>query len=124
MGRENLEVVRALFAVLGGEDSATPLALFDPKIEWLPMEGEFHGIEGLITAMTDWLGTWQEHHVELEEASEVGDQVLAVVHLTARGEASGVEVDQRFYELYSVRDGKIVRMEEFLTRDEALEAAA
>jgi ketosteroid isomerase-like protein len=48
---------------------------------------------------------------------------LAVVRLTGRGVASGVEIDQRFFQVYAVRNGKIIRMVEFVTRDEALEAA-
>ena len=40
-----------------------------------------------------------------------------------RGRESGVAVDARFYEVYTLRDGKIVRVDEFVERAEALEAA-
>jgi ketosteroid isomerase-like protein len=34
-----------------------------------------------------------------------------------------MEVDQRFFQVYTVSDGKIIRMVEFGARDQALEAA-
>jgi hypothetical protein len=34
-----------------------------------------------------------------------------------------MEIDQRFFQIYAVRSGKIARMVEFLARDDALEAA-
>ena len=74
--------------------------------------------------MAEWLEPWEEHHIEAEEFVEVGGHVLAVLHLTGRVAGSGMEIDQRFFQVYTVRDGTIVRMVEFVTRAEALEAAA
>jgi ketosteroid isomerase-like protein len=34
-----------------------------------------------------------------------------------------MEVDQRFFQVYTVRDGKIRRMDEYVDRARALEAA-
>jgi ketosteroid isomerase-like protein len=49
--------------------------------------------------------------------------VLLTAHHRGRGQGSGVEVDTRFYEVYMLRDGKVVRVDEFSERAEALEAA-
>jgi ketosteroid isomerase-like protein len=35
----------------------------------------------------------------------------------------GVEVDARSYQVHTLREGKLVRMDEYMDRDEALEAA-
>jgi ketosteroid isomerase-like protein len=51
------------------------------------------------------------------------DSVVACLHLTGRGKASGVEVDLRIYGHFKVRDGKIVYLYEYADRSEALEAA-
>jgi ketosteroid isomerase-like protein len=48
--------------------------------------------------------------------------VVAAVRLRGRGRGSGIEVDARFYEVYTLRQGKIVRMDQFTQRSEALEA--
>jgi ketosteroid isomerase-like protein len=46
-----------------------------------------------------------------------------VILFRGRGRGSGVEVEARFYEVYTVRDGRTVRWEEFSDRAEALKAA-
>jgi ketosteroid isomerase-like protein len=123
MSQENVEVVRGLFAALEKQDWEAALGLFDPEVEWSPTEGTFHGPEGVVTSLAEWLEPWEEHHIDAEEFKEVGDQVVAVIHLTGRGAGSGMEIDQRFFQVYAVRSGKIVRMVEFIRRAEALEAA-
>jgi ketosteroid isomerase-like protein len=123
MSQENVEVVRGLFAALERQDWEAALGVFDPEVEWSPTEGTFHGPEGVISSLAEWLEPWDEHNIEAEEFVEVEDRVLAVVHLIGRGAGSGMEIDQRFFQVYAVRDGKIIRMVEFIRRDEALEAA-
>ena len=46
-----------------------------------------------------------------------------VTHHEGQGRESGVEVDTRFYEVCSLRDGKVSRVDEYIERDDALEAA-
>jgi ketosteroid isomerase-like protein len=87
------------------------------------MEGTFHGLQGLAKAVAEWTEPWEEHRVDAEEVEPVGDHVLAVVQLTGRGAGSGMEVSQRFFQVYEVRDGKITGMIEYVTRAEALESA-
>jgi ketosteroid isomerase-like protein len=123
MAQEKVAVVRRLFAALDGQDWEAGLGLFDPEVEWSPTEGTFHGLEGVLASLVEWLEPWEEHHIEAEEFSEAGDQVLAVVHLTGRIAGSRMEIDQRFFQVYAVRNGKITRMVEFVRRAEALEAA-
>jgi hypothetical protein len=42
--------------------------------------------------------------------------------LGGRGRGSGIEIDALFYDVYTVHDGKIVRMDQFTERRQALEA--
>jgi ketosteroid isomerase-like protein len=123
MSQENVEAVRGLFAALERQDWEAALGVFDPEVEWSPTEGTFHGPEGVVSSLAEWLEPWEEHNIEAEEFMEVGNKVLAVIHLVGRGAGSGMEIDQRFFQVYAVRDGKIVRMVEFVRRAEALEAA-
>ena len=123
MSQENVEVVRSLFAALDSKNWEAALRAFDPKVEWSPMEGTFHGPEGVVRSLAEWLEPWEEHRIEAEEFMEAGAQVVAVVHLTGRVAGSGMEIDQRFFQVYAVGNGKIIRMVEFVRRAEALEAA-
>jgi ketosteroid isomerase-like protein len=123
MPQNDVEVVRRLFSAFDGQEWAVALDLLDRNVEWSPTEGRYHGHEGVVSAMAEWLEPWEEHTVEAEEILEAHDRVLAVVHLTGRGAGSGLEVDQRFFQLYDVREGRIVRMVEYVTRAGALDAA-
>jgi ketosteroid isomerase-like protein len=60
--------------------------------------------------------------VTSEEFLDMGDRVVATLHFRGRGRGSGIETEARFYEVYTVRDGKIVRMDEYTSHAEALEA--
>jgi ketosteroid isomerase-like protein len=58
-----------------------------------------------------------------EELIDAGEQVISVVTRHARGRASGVEVERPFALLWTLREGKVIRVVWFLDRAEALEAA-
>jgi ketosteroid isomerase-like protein len=49
--------------------------------------------------------------------------VVVTARHRGRGRESGVTVDARFYVVYRLRDGKVIRADEFSGRAEALEAA-
>ena len=54
---------------------------------------------------------------------EQGNSVVASIHITARGKASGVETDVRFYAQFKVRDHRIVYVFDHRDRASAFEAA-
>ena len=81
------------------------------------------GHDAVRASLARWKGEWDDYEVMPEEFVDSGDRVVATVHLRGRGRGSGVEIDARFYEVYTLRDGKIVRMDQFTERSEALEAA-
>jgi ketosteroid isomerase-like protein len=127
MSKTNVEVVQRVFDAYAAEDYAAALALCDPEIEWVPMEGAgevFRGYEGLGRAIVEWEQSWGDHSAEAEEFIDAGgDKVIAVVRISGRGPRSGVTVEQRFFQVYTLRDGRVVHMMEYLERAEALEAA-
>jgi ketosteroid isomerase-like protein len=51
-----------------------------------------------------------------------GDQILVMVHHSGRGKISGIEIDQRFAMVWTLRDSRAVQLEIYRTRDEAVEA--
>jgi ketosteroid isomerase-like protein len=67
---------------------------------------------------------FEEYSYEVERLSDLGSgAILAVVTETGRGKASGVPVRRSLATLYTVIDGTIVRMTQFPSEEEALEAA-
>jgi ketosteroid isomerase-like protein len=126
MSQENVEVVRRAFAyeVYGRGDRAEAEAIFDPYVVMKPTEeGPSHGLDAVRDNFEHWQEAWDELEVRVEEVIDAGDRVLLTAHHRGRGQGSGVEVDTRFYEVYMLRDGKVVRVDEFSERAEALEAA-
>jgi ketosteroid isomerase-like protein len=129
MSQENVEVknvvVRRWIWAFENDTDAFRDTLH-PEIEWFPVEENhtpYHGVEGAMRYRKRWFDTWDEYRTDLEEVIEEGDSVVAVVHITARGKASGVEVDIRFYPHFKVRDDKVVHIFDHRDRATALEAA-
>jgi ketosteroid isomerase-like protein len=126
MSQENVEVVRraVAFEIYGRGDRAEAEAIFDPDFVMNPLEeGPAHGLDAIRDNIEHWKGAWEELEVTAEEFIDAGDRVLVTLHHRGRGRGSGIEVDARFYEVYAVSDGKVVRVDEYAQRVEALEAA-
>jgi ketosteroid isomerase-like protein len=95
-----------------------------PDIVWNPVdEAASQGHNAVRASIARWESEWDEYEVTPEEFVDMGDRVVVTLHFRGRGRGSGIEIDARFHEDYTVRDDKIVRMDEFAERSEALEAA-
>jgi ketosteroid isomerase-like protein len=134
MSRENVEVVRRLFAALQSDDVGNferrfdgVREIFDPEVEWvapphsLLASEEYRGYDGVRRFWTQFLSAWDEYGVEVEELIDAGDQVVAVMRLSGR--TNDLEVDEARSSLLTLRDGRIVRIEPFASKEGALEAA-
>jgi ketosteroid isomerase-like protein len=131
MSRENVEIARRGFTALarGGVDAAAEF--WHPEINWRAMEGapddvgEMRGIDAARRYVEDWFDTFEPFESVPEELLDVGDdQVVAVIRISGRARSSGVPTEQRYASLATIRDGKVVRVREYATRDEALKAAS
>lgn len=121
MSQENVEIVRRFLIV---EDVDEALTHADPGIVWNPIEElptEGHG--AVRASLARWKAEWHDYKVMPEEYVDKGDSVVVTVLLRGRGRGSGVEIDARFYDVYTLRDGKIVRMDQFTERSQAIQAA-
>jgi ketosteroid isomerase-like protein len=128
MSRENVEVVRRATAAFnrGGVEAA--LQFFDPEIEWTTTgifleAGTYSGYEGVLEYMGALATELEELHSEPESFLDAGDQVVVAFRLSGRGKQSGAPVVFTGCLVYTLRDGKIVRIRNHTDRDEALEAA-
>jgi ketosteroid isomerase-like protein len=140
MSQGNVETVRGVFglaAEFGGNLSAgdvdrhlSDAALrkyFDPEAEWIPAPqsvlaaSTYMGFEGVRQFWTDLLSAWDEYEVEPVEFIDRGDQVAVIMRMTAR--TQGLQIDELWSSLSTLRDGKVVRVQGFTNRDGALGAA-
>jgi ketosteroid isomerase-like protein len=119
MSEESVEIVRRF--LIADVDEAMTYA--DPGIVWNPIEElATEGHDAVRASLARWKAEWDDYKVLPEEFEDRGDRVVVTVRLRGRGRGSGVEIDARFYDLYTLRDGKIVRMDQFTERWQALEA--
>lgn len=87
-----------------------------------PEQQVYEGIEGQERFLTEWLAPWEDWVLEAESFHEAGDKVVAVMQQRGRSKTSGLQVDMRFAQVWTLHDGKIARMEMYADPDEALEA--
>jgi ketosteroid isomerase-like protein len=86
--------------------------------------GTFEGREAVGGWFGNWLATFEPgYHFDIEEARDLGDVVFLSATHRGRGRTSGIEVEGQTGYLYSVRNGKIVRVELHRTPADALAAA-
>jgi len=115
-----VEIVRRFLAVEIDE----ALTYADPRIVWNPVEeSSAQGHEAVRASLVRWKSEWDDYELIPEEFADMGDRVIVTVRLRGRGRVSGIEVDARFYDVFTLRDRKIVRMDQFTEPSEALEAA-
>jgi ketosteroid isomerase-like protein len=124
MSQENVDVVRRSVEAYARGDVIAALADAHPEIAWNPFEEiPTRGLDAVRAHLARWESDWEELKTTPEEFIDAGERVLATVRFNGRGSASGVEVEARSYAVYTLRDGKIMAMEEFIERTDALVAA-
>jgi hypothetical protein len=83
-----------------------------------------HGIDGFASFFRDWLSAWESWVATPIDFIDVDEsRVLVVLDIRARSKTAQVEVPIEGANLLTLRDGKVARVELFLRREEALQAA-
>ena len=131
MSEENVELVRRCVMAIPrdmDDDAEEMLSYIDP-------EGELHsaivggaegnvyrGHEGFRKWAVDSFESFEEVNNEWSEFRDVDNRVLVLGHVRARGRGSGMELESPMGWVFTVRRGRVVKAEGFLSHDEALEA--
>jgi ketosteroid isomerase-like protein len=68
------------------------------------------GRDAVIAFFSDWMDQWEESETDWELEQTAPDTVLALVTTRGRGRASGAQVEQRFAQVWTFRDGEPARM--------------
>ena len=128
MSQENVELVRRLNDVYNKRGFAENSEVLDPEFVWdmsrmeVLESASYTGDEGLRSFFESWAEGFASDQVEAEEIVDAGDRVVVMVHHSGRGMTSGIEVDQRYAMVWTVRDGRAMRMDMYPARAEALKA--
>lgn len=129
MTQENIEYAQRAFAAFNRGDVTTVLAGLSPDVEIysspeLANAGSFHGHDGFLEWLGQWLAVWETFRVEPDDFTAEGDDVLVSVHQYGRGKGSGIEVEMDAVFVLTVRDGKTVRFHLYPDRAGALRGRA
>jgi ketosteroid isomerase-like protein len=127
MSQKNLDVVRRVYDAWARHELPGPADLLDAEIEYVNPAGAVEpgtrrGIDGFGDAIRRVFDSWETWEMEPALFRAVGDQVAVTVRYRARGRGSGVEVEGVESALWTLREGKVVRMEWFHGPDDALDA--
>jgi ketosteroid isomerase-like protein len=68
-------------------------------------------------------GAWERLTNRPQEFCDLGESVLALGRMDLTARTTGIKFSQELREVFDFRAGKIVRIRDFLTHAEALEAA-
>ena len=106
-------------------DVAAAFAMWDENIEWIappedPDQPVVVGNVAAAEAMAQWMSTWDEYRYEPGELIDAGEDVIQAGRQVMA--ARGAEVSSEIFFIWTIHDGRAVRLRMFYKRDQALEA--
>jgi uncharacterized protein len=123
MSQANVEIVRRgteQFMATG----EPPWEMIDEGVEVYdhdtPDQGDYRGHAGYARWLEDWGAAWAEWSIEPEEFLDAGDAVVVVFRMRTKGRGSGVEVERQDAIVFKLRNGRIVRVDYYNDRKQAL----
>jgi ketosteroid isomerase-like protein len=131
VSQENVEIVRALAEAFQRRDHERAFDFYDPDIEWdaslqpaPDITGVYHGHLGVRTFWRRWLSAWQDLEFEVEDVRDAGDDVVILIRNQRQwGRHTGIPTEVLPYaQVYTFRDGKVVRWRFFPDQQSALKA--
>ena len=127
--KTNVEALRPVYEEWGRGNWRPRFEVYAPDWEWgwsneFPDRGVSRDTpEEGSRRLREWLSRWKDWRCEAEEFIAEGDFVVVLTRYTGHGKESDVAVDTRGAHLWTMRDGRAIRLEVFSSRSKALEAA-
>jgi len=123
------DVIRDQYEAVNERDFARAMSHYAEDIELvIPsagflVAGTFHGRDAVGRWFGDWFGTFdRDLRFDILEISRLEDgSSLIVADVAARGRTSGAGAESRVFWVYRLREGKVVHLEFFTSREEAVE---
>ena len=128
MSQANVENLRQAYEAFNSGDIGRILAFAHPDFEAVvPPElsaepDTYRGHDGIRRYFQSFQDAMDEIRFQPERFWDVGESVLAVVRVTAKGRRTAIPVEQRIAQVWTIRDGKGIRVRTYASPSEALEA--
>lgn len=128
---ERAEIARRVAEAWNDDDVEAALAYAHPEVEldfrdspFFPgLDELYEGHEGFRRWWAANKEPWEYFRAQPQRFICEGDKVVAPVQFEARGRSSGAQVEMDFANVWTFRDGLIVRFQAYLSLEQALEAA-
>jgi len=123
----NADLIRPIYEEWSRGNFQPKFDVYDPHMEWGWSE-EFPGLAGVYEdqrnpnpRVASWLSPWEHWQVIADDYLEIGDHVVVLATFRGRGKDSGVDIDQEGAHVFELREGKVIRLEIFASREKAME---
>jgi ketosteroid isomerase-like protein len=117
---EGSEFAAQVYAAINARDRDAIRALSAPDLVVGTTVEAYRGSEAVLEWLDEGEDAFDDFSVELLEVQEIDGHVMASMRQRGRGKASGAEVHHQFVHVWTLRDGRAVRMRSFADRDDAL----
>ena len=127
MSKENVELHYRSIDAVNQRDFGAFLSVMDEHVEAVSrivaMEGGLHGHDGVRRWWEEWLTTFPDYEIEVDEIRDLGEVTIAAMRAVAHGAVSEVPLEDTVWLACRWRQGKCVWWRVLYSLDEALEAA-
>jgi ketosteroid isomerase-like protein len=112
-----------MYAAINARDREAITALSAPDMVFATTVEEHRGPGALLEWLDEGDEAFDDFRVELLEVEELAGHVLVAMRQRGRGKASGAEVDNRITHVWTLSDGRGVRLRSFTEWDDAVRYA-
>jgi ketosteroid isomerase-like protein len=124
MSQKNVEIVQAGYEHFEatGEIRAHADLVWDVSNPGWPDQQIYLGPEGGMQFNAEWAAAWDDWELEPQDYIDAGERVVVILNQRGRSKATGIPVEMRFAQVWTLRDGLASRMQLYASVEEALEA--
>jgi ketosteroid isomerase-like protein len=128
MSKENIEILRRAMPESAPANPEDLFLILDENVEWdyvgaFPDIETAHGPAEVREFLREWSGAFDDFSFQAEEMVDAGDSVVVRLRQSGRGKETGAQVKNQTWQLFTLRNGKVVHCRGYDTKADALEAA-
>jgi len=123
MSQENVEIMRRAF------EGGAWAEVLHPEIEWdisaypgLDADVRGSGRESFVRFSDRYRRAWSDYKSAAKEFVDAGDDVVVTLHEKARARGTEMLVERDLASVWTMREGRAIRVRVYGTKQEALEA--
>lgn len=119
MSKSNYDIIKAHYAGSDTGDLDAMLAPLDANTAWtemagFPCAGTYHGPDAIVQNVFAALGQdWDGYTLTVDRVLDAGDTIVGVGTYTGVYRKTGKKMEARVTHVWDLKDGKVVRFEQF-----------